>query len=233
MHDPLEAMSRIGLVALTPEDEKLDQPTGIRNSAAVARRSRELVRELEGEAAHVHAHGRYTSVGAAAVLGEAAIRFLGELTRLRTVPMAKALADRDKRRAELTTAAVADGDGVADVMLRHEARGLLRQLGDALLINERVLAAVAAGDKVTVAAVLETAGTIFALLPEPQLRELRQAWARKMAPAAAAELARVEAACDEALRTLAAAEGKVREIGKLEIPDAIERVARGEPPVAA
>jgi hypothetical protein len=169
-----------------------------------------------------------------AVLGDAALRTLAELARIRPA-LQQAVDDRDQRRKELATTAVADGDDVAAALLRQELRRELKAVGDALLVKAKVLKAIEKGDRATLTAVLETGGTVFALLPEAELAEVRQAWARKMSPDRTRELARIEAAVAEAQRVMADAEARVRKIGGLPADGSLERMARGEalPPDAA
>jgi hypothetical protein len=230
----LEQVARLGVLQLGPEDEKLGQPTGVRNAAIVSRRARELATELEENAAKIRATRHYTDAGVRAVLGDAALRTLAELERIRPA-LQQAVDDRDRRRKELATTAVANGDDVAAALLRQELRRELKAVGDALLVKAKVLKAIEKGDRATLTAVLETGGTVFALLPEAELAEVRQAWARKMSPDRARELARIEAAVAEAQRVMADAEARVRKIGGLPADGPLKHMARGEalPPDAA
>src|SRR4051794_38060872 len=115
----LEQVARLGVLQLGPEDEKLGQPTGVRNAAIVSRRARELATELEENAAKIRATRHYTDAGVRAVLGDAALRTLAELERIRPA-LQQAVDDRDRRRKELATTAVANGDDVAAALLRQE-----------------------------------------------------------------------------------------------------------------
>ena len=220
----LERLARMGVITLGPDDEKLDQPSGIRNSALVARRLREIVAEVEGEAAHIKTGGRFTRVGLAAELGLLASNALNELQRLRPA-LDQGLRDRDRLRQELTVVAE-KGDPDVAAALRQELRAEIRRRHgeDALLVKALALQCVDEGHAAGVAAVLELSGP-FALLPERDLAEVRTAWARKREPAKAQLLARVEDATAEAIRTMAWAEARIRELGQRAADDPLARMA--------
>jgi hypothetical protein len=225
----IERMAALGAEELT-EDQIGHATTDPLAPAAKAKfAALALADRIEAEADRLRRSGHYSPEGLRTMLGDMGTRSLNELGRVRSGSLAEAQRVREDRR-EAFAVKVADGDGQISAALRAEMRGELRRRcgDDTLQIKTTAHDAVQKGDAATVGAILELSGSVFALLPEKDIAELRAAWAEKRGGLAATSLRYVERATAEAERAVDFAERRIRTACGLPADDPLAKAARGE-----